>query len=99
MEDNEILELFVAAWAGLDHKFAQDPDKRNRVRDTYCYRLRSTSAEANLRGLLAELLAEGLIAKRGPSWWYKERSVFEFWVTLSADPIRVRTLAITAMAA
>lgn len=100
MEESDLVEIYAAAWRGLGVKFEGDPERAARVRDTYLHKLRTTGGSVPLRGVLVELLAEGLLAAGGHPKMRGESPALALWAEVKDDPgvRRVRDAALVAAA-
>ena len=92
--DEFATSVLRGAWAGLKKRHAADPDRLIRASDYYVERLRGTKTLADVRGLIAELCAEG-----GPVAGLEDEGLAYFWQYLEREWRKCRDIALMTSAA
>jgi hypothetical protein len=93
--DEFVAGILSSAWVGLKERRAADPDRMERACDYYVERLRNAKTLDDVRGLIAELCAEG-----GPVAALKDKGVLTlFWQYLERDFRKCRDIALLTSAA
>jgi hypothetical protein len=91
--DEFITCVLRSAWAGLKKRHAGDQVRLQRASEYYFNRLREAKALADVRGLIAELCAEG-----APIGELEKNGLTVFWQNLERDWRKCRDIALLTSA-
>jgi hypothetical protein len=92
-EDELATLVLRVAWAGLRARRGGNPERLERANEYYVERLRNAKALADVRGLIAELVAEG-----GPIAELGTAGLAVFWQYLERDFRKCRDIALMTSA-